>query len=125
MLAYDTGVLTAVERDSRRVWALHRRCLARGILPVVPAAVVAQAWRAGARHGLLMRMLAGCQVEPLDEERARAVGVLASLSEQADIVEVSVVECAIRHQAAVITSNHEPIEQIAQAAGVQVPIAQL
>jgi hypothetical protein len=36
-ITYDTGVLIAAERGDRRVWALHRRSLERGMMPTVPA----------------------------------------------------------------------------------------
>ena len=131
MLAYDTGALLAAGHDNRRMWAMHRRCLARGVLPLVPAGVLAATWRGGASQALLVKMLAGCKVEPLDEERARTTGVLAGLcesselAEQADLVGTSVVECAIRNQAAVITSDPAPIERIAWVAGAQLSIAQV
>jgi predicted nucleic acid-binding protein len=125
VLAYDTGALVAGEADNRRMWALHQRTLARGILPIVPVGVLAEAWRDGSRQALLGWLLAGCLVEPLDEQRALAVGVLAGLAQHSDVVDVSVVECAIRHRAAVVTSNHTQIENVARAAGVALPIAQV
>ena len=33
-ITYDTGVLIAAERGDRRVWALHRRSLERGMVPL-------------------------------------------------------------------------------------------
>ncbi len=44
---YDTGVLIAAERGDRQVWALYRRSLERGMVPTVPAVVLAQSWRGG------------------------------------------------------------------------------
>ena len=46
-LVYDTGALIAAERGERRMWALHAEALHRGVLPSVPAGVLAQAWRGG------------------------------------------------------------------------------
>jgi hypothetical protein len=92
---------------------------------------LAATWRGGASQALLVKMLAGCKVEPLDEERARTTGVLAGLCESSelaeppDLVGTSVVECAIRNQAAVITSDPTPIERIAWAAGAHLSIAQV
>jgi len=53
----------------------------------VPAAVVAQAWRDGARQARLARLLKGCDVVPLDDASAREVGELlgrAGVSDPAD-----------------------------------------
>ncbi len=49
-ITYETGVLIAAERGHRRVWALHRRSLERGMVPTVPAGVLAQSWRGGPQH---------------------------------------------------------------------------
>jgi len=39
--------LIAAERNVRRIWALHRRALERGLVPTVPAGVLGQGWRGG------------------------------------------------------------------------------
>ena len=70
-------------------------------------------------------LLDGCLVETLDERRARAVGVLAGVSSMFDVVDVSVVEAAIRHRAVIVTSNHAGIDQIVQAAGLDLGVEQL
>ena len=44
-LVYDAGALVAADRNNRRMWALHRRALERGIVPQVPATVLIQTWR--------------------------------------------------------------------------------
>ena len=46
-LVYDTGALIAGEANDRRMWAFHARALQRGVLPVVPAGCVVEAWRGG------------------------------------------------------------------------------
>ena len=43
MIVYDTGALVAGERNDRAMWALHDAALRRGITPIVPAGVLAQA----------------------------------------------------------------------------------
>lgn len=43
MIIYDTGALVAGERNVRHMWVLHDAALHRGITPVVPAGVLAQA----------------------------------------------------------------------------------
>ncbi|MDQ1304839.1 MAG: hypothetical protein QG671_667 [Actinomycetota bacterium] len=73
---YDTGALIAAEDNDRRIWTIHRRALERRAVPIVPAGVVAEAWRGNSAS--LARFLAGAQVEPLDAKSARAAGVLLS-----------------------------------------------
>jgi hypothetical protein len=68
-ITYDTGTFIAADRGERRVWARHRALLALREVPTVPAPVVAQSWRGGSRQALLARLLAGCDVEALDDDR--------------------------------------------------------
>jgi hypothetical protein len=114
-VTYDTGALLAAERSDRRMWALHAGLLDEEVVPVVPAPVLAQAWRGSRGQANLARLLRLCMVEPFDEERARAVGVLAGLASHDDIVDVAVVEGAVRRDDAVITSDPTDIRRIARA----------
>src|SRR6185436_5879618 len=45
LVVYDTGVLIAADRNERRVWVEHRFRLEAGLVPMVPAPVLAQASR--------------------------------------------------------------------------------
>jgi hypothetical protein len=117
-VTYDTGALVAAERDSRRMWALHAGYLDEEVVPLVPAPVLAQAWRGGARQARLTRLLRACEVEPMSEERARSVGVLAGKSGHDDVVDVAVVESAIRRGDAVVTADAEHIRLVAASAGM-------
>jgi hypothetical protein len=114
-LTYDTGALIAAERDDRLMWSLHRAALRRGLPPTVPSVVLAEAWRGGPQHRL-SRLLQGCRVEPLTEELARAVGALAGSSGLDDVVDVAVVEGALRRGDAVVTSNRSHVAQVADTA---------
>jgi len=120
-LTYDTGALVAAERGHRLVWSLHRAALNRGLPPVVPAGVLAEGWHGGPQAGL-SRFLKGCHVEDLSNRQARATGALAARSGHDDVVDVSVVEGAIRRRHAVVTSNPTHIGKIADAAGVTLEI---
>jgi len=51
-------------------------------------------WLGGSLQASLSRLLALCEVEPMSEAQARAVGVLAGKAAHDDIVDVSVVEGA-------------------------------
>ena len=112
-LVYDTGALIAAESNDRRMWALHARALQRGVLPVVPAACLVEAWR-GAKQPGLIRLLDGCSVESLDADRAKRAGVLQRTGPGA-AADATVVEVAVRRGAAVITSDRGDIERLAAA----------
>ena len=122
-VTYDTGALIAAERNDRQMWALHAGFLAEEVAPVVPAPVLAEAWRGGPQQANLVRILAMCTVEWMTEEQARQVGVLAGRSGHDDVVDVTVVEGALRRGDAVVTSNREHFEKVGQAAGLTLHIA--
>ena len=113
-ITYDTGALIAADRAERRMWARHRALLALREVPTVPAPVVAQSWRGG-RQALLARLLAGCDVEALDDGQARSVGSLAGRAATTDIVDVCVVEGAIRRRDVVVSSDPDDLRAIAAA----------
>jgi predicted nucleic acid-binding protein len=121
-VTYDTGALIAAERNDRDLWKLHSGFLALEVEPTVPAPVLAEAWRGGARQASLARLLALCTVEPLDATTARRVGILAGAARHDDIVDVAVVEGAVRRGDGVVTSNRAHIEAIATAAGHRLAI---
>ncbi len=57
-----SGALIAAERDQRRMWLIHGRALTRGVRPVVPAGVLAEAYRS-ARQVSLARLLLTCRID--------------------------------------------------------------
>ncbi len=124
-VTYDTGALVAADRNDRKMWALHAGYLREEVVPVVPAPVLAQAWRGGARQARVARLLQVCDVEPLGEALAKDVGVLAGKAEHDDVVDVAVVEGAIRRGDAVVTSDAGHIRKIAAVAGATVWIEQV
>jgi hypothetical protein len=121
-VTYDTGVLVAAERNDRTMWRRHAALLAEEIVPVVPAPVLAQAWRGGARQASLARFLRSCEIEPMSEELARSIGVLAGQAGHDDIVDVAVVEGAIRRGDAIVTSDAEDIRKVTAGARVTLRI---
>lgn len=112
-VTYDTGALVAADRNDRQMWALHAGYLLENVTPTVPAPVLAQAWRGGARQASLSRLLRLCNVEGLDEEQARDVGVLSGRAGHDDIVDVAVVEGALRRNDVIVTSDPKDISRIA------------
>jgi hypothetical protein len=120
-VTYDAGALIAAERDERPMWAFHRRALERGWRPVVPAGVIAQAWRGGPQ-ALLSRLLQGCHVEPLDEARARFAGTLCATTNTSDVVDASVVVEAVRHHSGIVTRDLDDLQRLAKVTGVEIEI---
>lgn len=92
-LTLDAGALIALERNDRRVIAALRVAVDAELAITVPAGVVAQVWRDGARQARLARFLgsAAVVVEPLDDARARAAGQLCGIAGTRDVIDASVV----------------------------------
>jgi predicted nucleic acid-binding protein len=120
-VVYDAAALIAAERNDRRVWAEHRLRLAAGVVPIVPAPVIAQVSRSP-RQAQLRRLLRGCDVVALDESTAHAVGRLLGRSGTSDIVDATVVTVAIAEQAQIVTSDRDDISRLANAAGARLVI---
>jgi hypothetical protein len=114
-VTYDTGALIAADRGERRMWARHRALLGLREIPTVPAPIVAQSWHGGGRQALLARLLTGCDVEALDGGQARSVGSLAARAASTDIVDVCVVEGALRRRDLVVSSDEDDLQAIASA----------
>ena len=121
-VTYDSGALIAADRNDRRMWALHAGFLALGESPTVPAPVLAEAWRGRSRQANLARFLALCTIEPLTDDQAKAVGALAGRAGHDDIVDVTVVEGAVRRHDSVLTSNPTHIRKIADAVRSRITI---
>ena len=115
-VVYDAGVLVAADRNVRGVWAEHRVRLESGIVPVVPAPVVAQASRSPAQVQL-RRLLRGCEVVSLTEQSAHAAGQLLGRAGSADVVDAAVAQTAADLRADVVTGDRADLSRLLQAAG--------
>lgn len=120
-LTYDTGALIAAESRDVGLWALHDQTLARNVRPVVPAPVLAQAWRGGPQHNLA-RLLKGCVLEAFAENAARDVGRLLAASKTADIVDAAVVVSALLRGDVVVTSDPADLRALADTLDVRLDI---
>ncbi|MGD0685041.1 MAG: twitching motility protein PilT [Streptosporangiaceae bacterium] len=120
-VVYDAGVLVAADRNVRAVWAEHRVRLDTGIVPVVPAPVVAQVSRSAAQVQL-RRLLRGCEVTALTGEAAHAAGRLLGRAGVSDVVDAVVADAAARLHADVATGDHDDIARLLDAAGADVYI---
>jgi hypothetical protein len=117
VLVYDTGALLAAERGRPEIFLMHEEAVAKGPLPLVPAVVLAQAWRGGPAHNL-SRLLKGCRiVENVTELRARAAGELCGRAGTSDVVDALVVLLAKQVQAGiVVTSDPDDLKVLREAA---------
>lgn len=109
----DTGALMAVDRGDGRLLALLDRISQRQQRVLIPAGVVAQAWRSP-RQARLARLLRSRDVDviALDEAAARAVGVLIGKRGTSDTVDAHVVVVARRAGCAVITSDPDDLRRL-------------
>jgi predicted nucleic acid-binding protein len=88
---------------------------------VVPAPVLAQAWRGGPQHRL-SRLLKGCVVESMDAPIAREAGRTCAAAGSSDVVDATVAATAIRLRAHVVTSDRKDMEALAQAVGQRITL---
>jgi len=123
-VVYDAGVLIAADRSKRRVWAEHRVRLEAGLVPLVPAPVVAQASRSP-EQVQMRRLLRGCEIIAFDEVAAHAAGALLGKTRTRDIVDASVAELSIRKQADVLSDAADDIRKLLGAANAKTSILDL
>jgi len=111
-LTLDSGALIAAEKGDRRFWALWKEALDRGATVTVPAAVLAQVWRGN--NVVIARLLEGCDVETLTEERAKQVGRRLAAARSSDVIDAFVVIGAVARRDAVVTSDPSDIDRLAR-----------
>lgn len=119
-VVYDAGALIAADRNDRAFWADHRVRLEAGVIPFVPAPVVAQVSRSP-RQAQLRRLLRGCDVLIFDEARAHRTGAVLARGASTDIVDGAVVEAA-SEAAVIVTSDRPDIARLLDAVGSAAPI---
>ena len=115
-VVYDAGVLVAADRNARDVWAEHRVRLEAGIVPAVPAPVVTQVSRSPAQIQL-RRLLRGCEVMPLTQQRAQAAGQLLGRAGLADVADAAVAQLAAELRADVVTGDQADIRRLLDVSG--------
>lgn len=106
-IVFDAGGLIAIERNSRRVFAILATAIEDSARILVPATALAQAIRNPARQVRLWRLIQHERTEviPLDASHAQAVGALLARTSTADIADAHVVICAKGQGFTVITSD--------------------
>lgn len=113
-LTLDTGALIALEAGSRRMALRVERAVATGAELAIPAGVVAQAWRGGARQARIAKLLQlkVTSVVALDVKLAIRVGATCASTGSTDVVDVSVALCARDRGHSVITTDPADIAKI-------------
>jgi len=120
-VVYDAAVLVAAHRNNRRAWAEHKTRLEIGIIPSVPAPIVAQVSRSP-QQAQLRRFLTGCAVVPLGENEAHEAGQLLGRTRTVDVVDAAVVTVALRKKAMILTSDPDDIKRLVRASGRDVVV---
>jgi predicted nucleic acid-binding protein len=115
-IVYDAAVLVAADRNDRRIWAEHKARLEFGVVPLVPAPVVAQVSRSS-QQAQLRRFLTGCTVVPLGESEAHEAGRLLGKTRTTDVIDAVVVAIAVRQKAVILTSDPDDIKRLVRASG--------
>jgi hypothetical protein len=116
-LVYGVGALRAAARGDRAFWAVHRAALSHGIVPIVPAPVIAEGFRTEARGDRIQALLDGAEVEAMGASQARRVGELAVKAATTDLVAASVAETAARRNCAVIAARQNALVSAAWLLG--------
>lgn len=114
-LVYDAGALVAADKGSRELLAIHAAALLSGREITVPAPLLAQVWRDGARQARLARFLQGCGIDPTSEDIAKGAGALLGRSGTSDAVDAIVVATARERGAAIVTSDPDDLRRLADA----------
>jgi predicted nucleic acid-binding protein len=120
-VVYDAAALVAADKNERRTWAEHKTRLEFGVVPFVPAAVIAQVSRFP-QQTQLRRFLMGCMVVPLGEADAHEAGRLLGLTKTADVIDAVVVTTALRQKATILTNDPDDIEPLVRASGREVAV---
>ncbi|HCB33769.1 MAG TPA: hypothetical protein DEP69_00900 [Acidimicrobiaceae bacterium] len=91
---------------------------------MVPVCALGQVWRGGSRQASLSRALRKCVSAPLDEDDAKACGVLLGAAGTADLVDASVVHVAAQQRSSgpvdVMTTDKNDVARLLGAIGVSI-----
>ncbi len=102
---------------------LVEEALASGATLAIPAGVLAQAWRGGARQARLARLLRSsvCTVVPLDRRSALRIGARRAATGGTDVVDASVALCARDLGHPVVTSDPDDLRALDPSLTLLIP----
>jgi hypothetical protein len=113
-LVLDSGALIAFERRDREAEVLIQRARQRAAPIFIPAGVVAEVWRDGARQARLAAILGSRNVSITDltAEGAKAAGELCGRRRTSDPIDASVVLLARHADAVIATSDPDDLRAL-------------
>ncbi len=111
-LTLDTGALIAYERGAPAIRETLSTAFSQALSVTVPAVVIAEAWRGGARGARIARLLKTCAVEPLDERLAREAGMLLAATGGANTVDACVAAGVRRRGDVLATADRDDMRAL-------------
>jgi hypothetical protein len=114
-MIFDTGALIALDRGAREIYVLLRSAADDGDNVTVPAPVIGQAWRNGARQARLAQALGFCRIDETTGRDARDAGELLARSGTSDVIDAFVVVGAARRRDEILTSDPGDIRVLVEA----------
>ena len=118
----DAASFVAVERGDRDLVAVIKRERLADRVPLTHGGVVGQVWRGGTgRQTNLARLLAGVEVEPLDDTLGRRAGVLLAAVGTNDLIDAAVVLLA-RAGDEIYISDPGDLTTLANTAGLHIEL---
>ncbi len=119
-LVLDADALIAIEKGDRRVLALCKVASDSGSSVVVPAGVVGQVWRDGARQVSIARLVgaSGTVIEPLDLDVGKLAGSYCGYAGTSDVIDATVVIAARHHRAKIVSSDESDLRHLDPGVGV-------
>ncbi len=102
------------------MWSLLAETHRAGQRPVVPAPVIAQAWRGGSRQARLATVLSGADLIAADGQISRRAGELLAKAGTTDVLDALVALAAQdRPGHEILTSDPEDIHRLLQALNIR------
>jgi hypothetical protein len=86
----------------------------RGNAVVIPASALGQVWRGGPKAARLARLVEASRVDPLDEPRAKEVGLRLGDRGGSDVADAHVICCAVEREAVVATSDVDDMDLLVE-----------
>lgn len=82
---------------------------------IIPASALAQVWRGGPRSARLAQLIDGSDIDTLDEDKAKEIGVRLGAHGGSDVADAHVVCCAVERRAVIATSDQHDIEALTES----------
>jgi predicted nucleic acid-binding protein len=122
-LTLDSGALIAAEKGTARFRAIWKEAVERSAVVTVPADVISQVWRGNSPA--IARILNACEIEILDEPRAKRIGALLAKSKTSDVIDAAVVLGASDRGDAIVTSDPDDVQRLLAATGIKLSVLSL